>query len=183
MSNWHFAAIVLTSRNFKKSLKLKLYFSKNAYSIYCTFYSTLFSTIFSQFLSLPLSFFYTTLPKLRAFIFYARLLCYPFFLTLPDSWLLVKHAYISDGFKPATGLRSAGRIFLNYERGVVESCMYTRAHVDWTRILMRVKTIVLRETTRANLHWYISRRTLAFILILSRFDTRFTSLFLGLVYS
>lgn len=77
---------------------------------------------FSLSLSLP---HVTTLPKLRAFIFYARRLCYPFFLTLPDSWLLVKHAYISDGFKPATGRRSTGRIFLNYEPGVVESCMYT----------------------------------------------------------
>lgn len=108
MSNWHFVAPQMYwffEENFKENSILKAIFSlKNAYSIYCTFYSTLFSTIFSQFLSLSLSFFYTTLPKLCAFIFYARLLCYPFFLTLPDSWLLVKHAYISDGFKPATGL-------------------------------------------------------------------------------
>lgn len=47
----------------------------------------------------------------------------PFFLTLPDSLLLVKHAYISDGFKLAAGRRIAGRIFLNYERHAVESCI------------------------------------------------------------
>lgn len=47
----------------------------------------------------------------------------PFFLTLPDSSLLVKHAYISDGFKLAAGRRIVGRIFLNYERRPVESCI------------------------------------------------------------
>lgn len=46
----------------------------------------------------------------------------------PDSSLLVKHAYISDGFKPAAGRRSAGRIFLNYERSVVESCIRAGVH-------------------------------------------------------
>lgn len=62
-------------------------------------------------------------PELCVSVFCARRRS--FFLTLPDSSLLVKHAYISDGFKPTAGRRSAGRKFLHYVRATVKPCIPT----------------------------------------------------------